>query len=95
MQVLQFVQLFKIYLRRQSLYIQFFAKFYFFATFRSRRIRAHPLNRPAVGLGRHHNHSAASEFEKEFDPWMYSNCEEFFYNRLKVGLGYSLTWLKK
>jgi hypothetical protein len=70
---------------RQSL-INFFAKFYFFATFRSRTFRAHPLNRPAVGLGRHH-HTAASEFEKEFDPWMYSNCEEFFYNRLKVGLG--------
>jgi hypothetical protein len=25
-----------------------------------------------------------NEFEKDFDPWMYSNCEEFFFNRLKV-----------
>jgi hypothetical protein len=27
---------------------------------------------------------AGNEFEKDFDPWMYSNCEEFFFNRLKV-----------
>ena len=38
---------------------------------------------PATGI-----RVTGNEFEKEFDPWMYSNCEEFFYNRLKVGSQY-------